>query len=81
MTIGGKYKNNNFSVVNFIYQSMFVTDTTTPLTGTVAGKLLGFPCTSTRVLVKLCNQLKSLFVSLLFALQKFFEVILSLLGN
>lgn len=64
MPVGGENKHNDFSILNFVDQSVPLADSTTPLARTVTSKWLGFTCSRSWMLIKFSNEGDGFLISL-----------------
>ena len=58
MTISCKYENHDFCIINLVYKSMFLSDTSAPFSSAIAREWFRFASSSTRMFFQLKFQLK-----------------------
>ncbi len=81
MPVGGENKHNDFSILNFVDQSVPLADSTAPLARTVTSKWLGFTCSRSWMLIKFTNEGDGFLISLWLISKQAFQVFFSFGSN
>ena len=77
MPVGGENKHNDFSILNFVDQSVPLADSTAPLARTVTNERLGFACSRSWMLIKFTNEGDGFLISLWLISKQAFQAFFS----